>query len=412
MYSKFRNIFPIAIGNMFEAYDFCLYGLLAPIIARNFFPTSFKYSLLGAFLIFSVAYISRPLGACIWGYIADKYGRKPVLIATLSMMALTTITISFLPTYNSIGISACIIVLLLRLFQGITFGGEFPTVMVSMFELAPKHLKGLYGSLADGFAIVGYLVALLVLIIIKAILSEEQMIDWGWRLMFGISILLIGFIGYIRINLIETSKSEIEVNHKNPLLLAINHNWKIIIKLTLYMLAPCCLFFNFLFYTYLIIQTNEVISEGKALMIQIFVVLYSVFLIPLAGFISDKINRFKFVKYSNITLIIICIPMYYLLLINIVPYIIIGYAVFGIFVACSVGTFVAIITSQTHQNCRVSIIAISHSIAVILGSLTPTINELLIKITKISVAPSFYVIVCVGVSLFCLRNMSDNQKNK
>ena len=402
-----KNIMPVLLGNILEAYDFCLYGLLAPIFAKIFFPDTFQHSLAAAFLLFSIAYISRPFGSILWGHIADKYGRKPVLMGTLTMMAIPAIGMACMPSYESIGAIACFVVIFLRLLQGISFGGEFPTIMVTLYELAPKNRKGLFGSFSDGFAIIGYLIGLSLVIILNSVLSDLQMQAWGWRLMFGVSIIFIALVGYIRFNLLETIPSIKKENF--PILLAIKKNWQSIVKITLYMFAPACLFFNFIFYTYLLIQTKTPLSDFQVFIIQALIIIYSIILIPLMGYFSDRIGRFKLVKFSFVSLIILCIPIYLLFLTGNIYLVILAYLVFGLFVAISIGTFVAIIVDQAAENCRVTTVGLSHSIAVVFGSFTPVINEYLIYTLNTNIAPALYIIFCVIISLLCLFKMKNIQ---
>ena len=402
-----KNIMPVLLGNMLESYDFALYGLLVPVFAKIFFPETFQHSLAPAFLLFSIAYISRPLGSILWGHIADKYGRKPVLMGTLTMMAIPAVLMACIPSYESVGIIVCFVVVFLRLLQGISFGGEFPTIMVSLYELAPKNRKGLFGSLADGFGLIGYLIGLSIVIILSNVLSDLQMHAWGWRLMFGVSIIFIALVGYIRLNLLETiPKTE---KQSFPILLAIRENWQSMIKIILYMLTPVCLFFNLIFYTYLLIQTKTPLSYFQVSIIQISIVIYSIILIPLMGYFSDKIGRFKLVKFSFVLLIIFCIPIYLLFLTGNLYLVILAYLVFGLFAAIFIGTFVAIIVDQAAENCRVTTIGLSHSITVILGSFTPAINEYLIYILNTNIAPALYIIFCAIISFVCLAKMKNIQ---
>ena len=402
-----KKIAPVLLGNMLEAYDFCLYGLLAPLFAKIFFPENFQHSLIAAFLLFSIAYISRPFGSILWGHIADKYGRKPVLMGTLTMMAIPAVAMACMPTYESIGVTVCFVIVFLRLMQGISFGGEFPTIMVTLYELAPKNRKGLFGSFTDGFAIIGYLTGLSIVILLKFLLSEVQMQTWGWRLMFGMSIIFIALVGYIRFNLLETLPKTKKEDF--PILVTMKKNWQSIIKIVLYMFAPCCLFFNFVFYTYLLIQTKTELSEFQVFIIQASIIIYSIILIPLMGYISDKVGRFKLVKLSSILLLIFCIPIYQLFLTGNILLVIFSYLIFGVFVAISIGTFVPIIIDQSSENCRVTTIGLSHSLAVLFGSFTPTINEFLIYQLNTNIAPAFYIMLCVLVSLFCLSKMKNIQ---
>ena len=226
-----KKIKPVLLGNILETYDFCLYGLLAPVFAKIFFSENFKHSLTAAFLLFAIAYLSRPFGSILWGHIGDKYGRKCVLIGTLGLMAISAVGMAVVPSYHQVGILACIIILVLRFFQGLAFGGDYPATMVALYELAPKHRKGVYCSLISSATCFGHFIAILCILSILFYGGEKLLHNDGWRILFGISILFIALIGYIRTNLTETLKDE----NKNitPLLTTITQ-WRGVLRIFFY----------------------------------------------------------------------------------------------------------------------------------------------------------------------------------
>ena len=218
--NNIKRIMPVLFGNCLETYDFYLYGFLAPTFAILFFPENLDKSLsiILAFGVFMTAYISRPIGILIWGHIADKYGRKPVLIGTLTMMAIPAIGMACVPTYNTIGFWSTALILTFRLIQGFAFGGEYPTSMVTVYELAPNYRKGLFTSLCEVHLTIGVIVAIIFIACLTKILTGEQFLSWGWRILFLFSIVAIFVIGYIRMNLIETITNKAL---KSPTLIAI-----------------------------------------------------------------------------------------------------------------------------------------------------------------------------------------------
>ena len=266
--SNIKKAFPVLMGNMLEAYDFCLYGLLAVYFSKIFFPQS-QYPLALAFLLFSVAYLARPIGCIIWGHIADKYGRKPVLISTLSLMAMPAIGMACMPSYETIGALASVLVISLRFLQGIAFGGEFPTITVTLYELAPKNRKGFFGSFAPGFFILGYILAVLVILLLTNILSEEAMLGWGWRLPLGLSVIFIGVIFYVRCRLIETKPIHTN-NNISPIIEAFRNNLPSMIKIGLCLIGETVLFYNVMFYNHNFLKTKGLFSDNAILTLQIF----------------------------------------------------------------------------------------------------------------------------------------------
>ncbi|MBK2123617.1 MFS transporter, partial [Fangia hongkongensis] len=244
---QIRRVLPVLVGNCFEFYDFALYGLLAPVFATYFFSSVSSHSVTIAFGIFAIAYIARPVGVLFWGGIADRYGRKPVLVATLTMMAIPAIGMACVPSYESIGIWASIFIVTFRLFQGFACGGEFPTVMVMLYELAPDGKKALFTSLTDTVAQCGKVIAILFLAIISSVLSYDHFTSWGWKILFLFSLVFIFIVSYIRLNLTETLN--LSYARKSSIINILMINWRGMVKIILYMAVINVLYFSFIYHS-------------------------------------------------------------------------------------------------------------------------------------------------------------------
>ncbi len=200
-----RVIFSSLIGATIEWYDFFLYGVVAGIVFNKlFFPNSDPLvSTMLAYTTFAVGFVTRPLGGVIFGHFGDKIGRKSVLVTTLMIMGVATFCIGLLPTYAQIGVAAPLLLLLMRVLQGIGLGGEWGGAVLMAFEYAPKGKRGLFASipqigLAIGLCLSSGIVALL------AQLPEADFMSWGWRVAFLLSAVLV-FVGiYIRLKVMET----------------------------------------------------------------------------------------------------------------------------------------------------------------------------------------------------------------
>lgn len=407
MNGQFKKVLPVLLGNTLEAYDFCLYGLLVLYFSKVFFPQS-EFSVTLAFLLFSVAYLARPIGSVVWGHIADKYGRKPVMISTLTLMIIPAIGMAIVPSYDSIGTAASVIVISLRFLQGLAFGGEFPTILVTLYELAPSNKKGIYGSFAPSFFILGYLIAMMFILILTNLLSEYQMLNWGWRIPLVVSVVFIFVISYIRFNLIETIPNK--VKSKSPVIEAFRYNSRSIIKISLYMLCEACLFYNVMFYNHTVLKTREIFTDAQVFMLQITCGLIIVILLPIIGYFSDIFGRQKLSKYTCISLIICSIFLYRIILGNNIFMIITGFIVFAILLAFVLAVFPAIITDAANKNCRVSIVGIGYTIITLIGSFTPILNQQLIYFTHSIYSPSLYIIICSFITLITLYSLKDRQK--
>jgi metabolite-proton symporter len=198
------------VGTCIEQYDFQLYGLATALVfGKLFFPTFDPLvGAIAAFGTFAVGYIARPLGGIICGHFGDRIGRKSMLLATLVIMGLATTCIGLVPTYESIGIWAAVILTFLRLVQGLALGGEQGGALLVAVENAPTHRRGFYGSWPQVGAVAGLLVSAGAVTLTTSVLSNEEFLAWGWRLPFIASIVLVLIGVLVRLKLDETPAFE------------------------------------------------------------------------------------------------------------------------------------------------------------------------------------------------------------
>ncbi len=194
-----------SLGTLFEWYDFFLYGALASYIARHFFSavnetTSFIFALAA----FAAGFIVRPLGALVFGRIGDVVGRKNTFLVTMGVMGLSTFCVGLLPGYDTIGMAAPVILILLRLLQGLAIGGEYGGAAIYVAEHAPAGKRGLHTSWIQTTAAFGLLLSLLIIMGARAVIEDDAFAAWGWRIPFLISIFLLGISLWIRIKLNES----------------------------------------------------------------------------------------------------------------------------------------------------------------------------------------------------------------
>ena len=203
--SRVKAVAGAGIGNVLEWYDFTVYAYLAGILGTKFFVAGDENTaLLATFAVFGVGFVARPLGGLLIGLFGDKYGRKPALLLTFLMIACSTGLIGILPTYASIGIAAPILLVLARLMQGISAGGEWGGAASFLVEWAPPHRRGLYGSLHPCAITLGLLLGSGVTGLLTTTLGSATMADWGWRIPFLIGA-MIGPLGfYVRRKVDET----------------------------------------------------------------------------------------------------------------------------------------------------------------------------------------------------------------
>ena len=200
-----RAIFASSLGTVFEWYDFILFGSLAPIIARQFFTKADPATgLIFALLAFSAGFIVRPFGALVFGRLGDVIGRKYTFLVTILIMGLATFAVGLLPNYDAIGISAPIILISLRLLQGLAVGGEYGGAAVYVAEHAPNGRRGEFTGWIQTTGTTGFLLSLLVILGTRTTLGEATFVDWGWRFPFLVSIVLLGVSVWVRLAMQES----------------------------------------------------------------------------------------------------------------------------------------------------------------------------------------------------------------
>ncbi|PZP26407.1 MFS transporter [Pseudomonas kuykendallii] len=194
------------IGATIEWYDFFLYGVVAGIVFNKlYFPSDDPLvSTMLAYGTFAVGFVTRPLGGVIFGHFGDKIGRKSMLVMTMMIMGVATFLIGLVPTYDTIGVWAPILLLLLRVFQGIGLGGEWGGAVLMAFEYAPEKKRGFYASLPQVGLAIGLCLASGVVGVLSYALSDQQFLDWGWRAAFLLSAVLVFLGTWIRLNVMET----------------------------------------------------------------------------------------------------------------------------------------------------------------------------------------------------------------
>ena len=288
-----------SLGTVFEWYDFYLYGLLATYISAQFFSgvnetTGFIFALAA----FAAGFAVRPFGAIVFGRIGDMVGRKNTFLVTMGIMGLSTFAVGLLPSYASIGVAAPIILLIMRLAQGLALGGEYGGAATYVAEHAPEGKRGLYTSWIQTTATFGLFAALLVVIGFRFALGEEAFAAWGWRLPFLISILLLGVSMWIRLQLNESpvfQKMKDEgTTSKAPLTEAFgqwgNLRWVIIALLGAVMGQAVVWYAGQFYALFFLEKTLRVDGATANILIAIALALATPFFV-FFGWLSDKIGR-------------------------------------------------------------------------------------------------------------------------
>jgi len=282
------------VGNVIEWYDFALYGYLASVLATLFFPTENRaVSLIATYGVFAAGFVMRPLGAAVFGWLGDTIGRSRTMLSVV-LMALPTVAIGLLPTYESAGIVAPILLVVVRVVQGFSVGGEFSSSVTYMVETAPGGRRGLFGSFANVGSMIGMLAGSGAAAVMTSLLDSATLMDWGWRVPF----LAGGVTGIVatlmRRRLPESphfAAHESGRGEVSPLREALTTNRREVIQATLFASAYGSVFY--LAFVYLPTWASEYagVTLAEALRFNTLATAAMLPVIPLAGWLSDRYLR-------------------------------------------------------------------------------------------------------------------------
>lgn len=311
-------VFASSLGTVFEWYDFYLYGSLAAIISKQFFsgvnPTA---AFIFALMAFAAGFAVRPFGAIFFGRIGDLVGRKYTFLVTIMIMGLSTFIVGLLPSYETIGIAAPIILIGLRLLQGLALGGEYGGAATYVAEHAPAGKRGLHTSWIQTTATLGLFLSLLVILVTRWSMGEEAFADWGWRIPFLISLLLLGISVWIRLKLSESptfQKMKDEgKGSKAPLTESFGQwsNLKIVL-LALFGLTAgqAVVWYTGQFYAlFFLTQTLKVPAFDANLFIAVSLAIGTPFFI-LFGWLSDKVGRKRIIMAGCLLAVFTYFPVF------------------------------------------------------------------------------------------------------
>ncbi len=308
-----------SVGTMIEWYDFYIFGSLAAIIATQFFPGGNPTaSFLKTLATFAVGFAVRPFGALVFGRIGDLTGRKFAFLATLLIMGGSTAAIGFLPGYGRIGIAAPIVLVILRLLQGLALGGEYGGAAVYVAEHAPDGRRGYYTSFIQTTATLGLFLSLAVILIVRAIVGEDAFKVWGWRVPFILSLLLVAISYYIRIRLRESPLfailKETGKTSRAPIQESFGtwSRWKVFFVVLFGATAgQAVVWYTGQFYALLFMQTVLKVPLVTSYVCVAIALLLGAPLFVLFGSLSDRIGRKKIMMAGNLLAALLYVPIYH-----------------------------------------------------------------------------------------------------
>ena len=398
-------------GNILEWYDFAIYGFFAPVLGQLFFPAEDPTtSLIASFGAFAAGFLMRPVGGALFGYIGDRVGRKRALNLSVLLMAVPTFLIGLIPTHAQIGMGAAVILVLLRMLQGLSVGGEYTSSIVYLAESAPEGKRGLFTSTSMMGAIGGILLGSFLGSIITGMLTEAQLQSWGWRIPFLFGILVAG-IGYlIRRHMPETLSEQEE--KENPLR-TLRRNWVQVVQVSgLNMLSA--IFFYALF-VFVVTWLVDYVEESRTLALRLNSVSLLIFMVAILFFahLSDRIGRKRLIIPGAVAIILFGYPLFWLMHHHDETMILAGEIGLAVLAAAYMAPIPATLTEMFPKNIRVSAVSVGYNLAyAIFGGTVPMVAVWLIKKEHDDLAFVWYIIAAAVVSLIVAFSLHRQIKNQ
>lgn len=409
------------VGSSIEWFDYFLYGTVAGLVFYKVFfvaddPT---VGLLLSYASLALAFIIRPFGGIIFGYIGDKIGRKRTLVLTLSIMGIATVLMGLLPTYQAIGVAAPIILIILRLVQGLGIGGEWGGAVLLAVEYAPKEKRGFYGAFPQMGVTIGLFLGSGALSFITAVVFPESFIAWGWRIPFILSVLLVIFGLWIRKGLDETPSfikmREAGEISKLPFVEIFRNQWKEVIIAVGGKVVETAPFY--IFSTFIVSYgTNHLGFTSSQVLISIMIAtIVTTLLMPIMGRLSDKIGR-KNVYISGVNgIILFAFPYFWLLeqrtFITLLIATVLGLGVIWSPITAVLGTMFSEIFDA---RVRYTGVSLGYQIgAAVAGGTAPLIATwLLVQFNNSYVPVALYIILTAIISLIAVITVRDKSNQE
>ncbi|AYY57596.1 glycine betaine/L-proline transporter ProP [Burkholderia multivorans] len=412
-----RAVGAMAFGNAMEWFDFGVYSYIAVTLGKVFFPSSSPSAqLLATFGTFAAAFIVRPLGGMVFGPLGDRIGRQRVLAMTMIMMAVGTFAIGLIPSYASIGIMAPVLLLIARLVQGFSTGGEYGGAATFIAEFSTDRRRGFMGSFLEFGTLIGYTLGAATVALLTATLSHEALLSWGWRVPFFIAGPL-GLVGlYVRLKLEETPafKKEAEAREaderarpKQTLGALLVEQWKPLLQCVGLVLIFNVTDYMALSYLPSFMSSTLHFDESHSLVLVLIVMVLMMPMTLYAGHLSDRIGRKPVMMFGCVGLLVLSVPALMLIRSGAMLPVFAGMLIYGTLLSTFTGVMPSALPALFPTRVRYGALAIGFNVSVSLfGGTTPLVAAWLVDRTGDLMMPAYYLMGAsfIGiVSVLALR---------
>lgn len=404
------------IGNFVEWFDYASYGYLATIVAAVFFPKSNAATgLLAAYAVFAISFIVRPIGGVVWGHFGDKVGRRKALSLSILIMSCSTFLIAFLPTYAQVGMTAPLLLLIVRVVQGFSASGEYAGASAFLAEYAPEGKRGFYTSIVPASTAAGLLFGSILVAVMHAVLSSQQLQDFGWRLPFLLAAPF-GLVGrYIRVRLEDTPKFKaLEGAHhiaQAPASeLLSRHRGKMLIAFGVTCLNAVA-FYLVLSYMPTYLSTEMGMGETDSFIAATISLAAYIGFIFLMGSLSDRVGRKTMLIGASIMFAVLTVPLFKGLVGASFVTIVLIQVAFGALLTMNDGTLPCFLSEIFPTRVRYSGFALTFNAAnALFGGTAPLVATWLIGVTGSKLAPAWYLVGAAGVALIAMLASSETAR--
>ncbi|MEJ3651538.1 MFS transporter [Actinomycetes bacterium KLBMP 9759] len=401
-----RVVVASAVGTTIEWYDYFIFSTAAGLIfSTQFFPNVDPASgLLFSFATLGVGFVARPIGGALWGHFGDRIGRKRMLVSSLLLMGVATVGVGLLPTYGQVGVLAPILLVVLRLLQGLSAGGEWGGAALMAVEHAPPAQRGRYGSFSQIGVPAGLILAQLMFFLVRNNVSQEQFQTWGWRIPFLISIVLVGVGLFVRLQVEESpvfrSLRDEQARLRRPLADVFRERPRELVIASLTFVANTAI--GYVFLAYLLAYGTRTLKVSENIMLIVIIIGSVTWLVSIlaAAVWSDQAGRKPVYLVGSVLLVLWSFPFFLLVDTASTLWMIVAVVVLTIGLGLSYGPQSALFSEMFEPQYRYSGASFSYAVGAVLGGgFAPTVATALQSRTGTSLSISTYMVLVGLISL-------------